>query len=164
MLKLNFLFPLLFLLFHTDQNQVDRNSKCDLIGDWSQVTLLIEPLGDIHKLVFEKEHIPEADFTAYAQQIHCTYTSGQGNIDIDQSPTLSFSKNKISYKGEKLGRYKMNNDCKTIELSQIAQTSPKRFASCTILYRYENIIAMKQGDQTVFYLRRYPKNPFFVGE
>lgn len=163
MLKLNILFPLLFLFAYPPLSPADRNSHCDIVGDWSQVTLFIEPLGKMQKLVFEKKELSESDFVNYSHQIHEVYTSGQGNMDIDMGTTLSFSRNKISYKGENLGKYKISEDCKTITINKFIHKSPDVFASCIVLFRYENIIALKQGDQTTFYLRRNPENPFFVG-
>lgn len=165
MLKFNSLLATLLLLcsFQKDDFQTSHKASCDLYGNWSQVNFIIDVQGVNQPLVYEKE-LSEEHFLEKAKEVHHIYFSGQGNIDLDLDPTLSFSKKKLCYKGTKLGRYQVSNDCKTITLqSQKIQNNPDLFASCIVLYRYENIIALEQGDEIVFYLRRDPANPFFIG-
>lgn len=163
MLKLNYLLCVAILAaFHG--NDHNNKASCDLLGDWSQVTLLIDLKGSAQPLVFPTDKFFKDQFLNIAQKVHNIYVSGNGNIDIDMDPTLSLSKKKLSYKGTKLGRYQLSDDCKTICLQkQKVQQNPDAFAQFKVLFRYENIIAVEQGKEVALYLKRDAANPFFVG-
>jgi len=162
--ELKLLLPFLLLTLNINSDdQPDSKVDCDLIGSWNQVTLLIEPLGEMHELIFEKENFSEENFSKYAQLAHNIYTSGQGNMDLSDSVMISFSKNKIYYNKEKLGKYKTADDCSNIKLNRPFKKSSEVIDKFTLLHRYENIIVLQQGKQINFYLRRYPDHPFFVG-
>ena len=65
-------------------------------------------------------------------------------LSISYLPWGNFLVKKLTYKGTKLGRYKLSDNCKTITLrNQKTHNNPDIFASCKVLYRYENIIAIQ---------------------
>ena len=154
----------MLLLFFFPRDEQTIGKTCDLFGDWSQVTTIIDSRGEIQNLIFTVEEVPEDLLLEYEKKIHSIYFSGQGNIEIDPSPTLSFSKNKICYKGTKLGRFEVRDDCSTIVLQkEQSKEHADVFNHCTIIHRYKNIMVVKQGKERVFYLRRDASNPYFVG-
>lgn len=162
---LNLLLPIFVFLFHPGSIPNNNSNPCELSGDWAQVSQVIYPTGDLFSLTFAADSLSERDFMEYAEAVHHTYFTGEGYIAIDQKTTLSLGKKKLCYKGQKVGRYRISEDCKTIELINTKiQNNGDTYATCQIVYCHENIIAMKQGRETVFYLQRDSKNPFFVGD
>ena len=126
--------------------------------------MIIDPDGTTYALDFEDNGLTADQFTAHAKKISSIYNSGQGYIEITPTSVLSFTKKKLSYKGTKLGAYRVSDQCSKIELvHKPSGNESTPIGICNIEHRHNNIIALKQGKETVIYLRRDPKNPFFVG-
>ena len=50
-----------------------NNASCDLFGDWSQVTLLIDIHGSARSLTFPKDSLSEDQLLTSAQKVHAIY-------------------------------------------------------------------------------------------
>jgi hypothetical protein len=144
---------------------IQTNKKCDLKGDWAEVSYLITPEGKLCALNTLNPNTATDSLQIYAANIHSIYYSGQGNLGIESGSSLKISSKKFTYKNHSLGRYHVSQNCSLITLPKMKKFhSPECFAQYQVVQRFENILMLQQGNAIVCYLRRDALNPYFVGE